>query len=163
CAVLVATHDPELIALADDRCELPAPDPAGPPPAPRRRIPADALNPLTLCLIGILAAIGSFAVQTWQVGLLALLPTVRLAPRAERPPRRPRRAAGPRPRRTAARPAAPDPGRRAEPAHAVPDRHPRRDRLLRRADLAGRAARPAAHRAAGTAGRADPARRGAAP
>ena len=84
CAVLVATHDPELIALADDRCELPAPDPAGPRPAPRRRIPADALNPLTLCLIGILAAIGSFAVQTWQGGLLALLPTVLLAPLAVR-------------------------------------------------------------------------------
>src|SRR5699024_254446 len=48
------------------------------------RIPADALNPLTLCLIGILAAIGSFAVQTWQGGLLALLPTVLLAPLAVR-------------------------------------------------------------------------------
>ncbi len=84
CAVLVATHDPELIAAAADRCELPAPDPAGPPPAPRRRIPADALNPLTLSLIGILAAIGSFAVQTWQGGLLALLPTVLLAPLAVR-------------------------------------------------------------------------------
>ncbi|WP_275542299.1 ATP-binding cassette domain-containing protein [Brachybacterium vulturis] len=84
CAVLVATHDPELIAAAADRFELPAPDPAGPPPAPRRRIPADALNPLTLSLIGILAAIGSFAVQTWQGGLLALLPTVLLAPLAVR-------------------------------------------------------------------------------
>ncbi|WP_245822666.1 ATP-binding cassette domain-containing protein [Brachybacterium avium] len=84
CAVLVATHDPELIAAAADRFELPAPDPAGPPPAPRRRLPADALNPLTLCLIGILAAAGSFAVQTWQGGLLALLPTVLLAPLAVR-------------------------------------------------------------------------------
>lgn len=54
-----------------------------PPPA-RRRIPADALNPLTLCLIGILAAIGSFAVQSWQGGLLALLPSAALAPLAVR-------------------------------------------------------------------------------
>ncbi|MDN5821658.1 MAG: ATP-binding cassette domain-containing protein, partial [Brachybacterium sp.] len=84
CAVVVATHDPVLIAAAGDRFELPAPDPAGPPPAPRRRLPADALNPLTLCLIGILAAVGSFAVQTWQGGLLALLPTVVLAPLAVR-------------------------------------------------------------------------------
>ena len=83
-AVLVATHDPELIAAADDHLALPAPDPSGPPPPPRRRIPADALNPLTLCLLGILAAIGSFAVQTWQGGLLALLPTVLLAPFAVR-------------------------------------------------------------------------------
>src|SRR5699024_10335874 len=83
-AVLVATHDPELIAAADDHLALPAPDPSGPPPPPRRKIPADALNPLTLCLLGILAAIGSFAVQTWQGGLLALLPTVLLAPFAVR-------------------------------------------------------------------------------
>lgn len=84
CAVLVATHDPELIAAADDHHALPDPDPDGPSPAPRRRIPADALNPLTLCLIGILAAVGSFAVQTWQGGLLALLPTLLLAPLAVR-------------------------------------------------------------------------------
>jgi energy-coupling factor transport system permease/ATP-binding protein len=84
CAVLVATHDPELIAVADHRTELPVPDPAGPPAPPRRRVAADALNPLTLCLLGILAAIGSFAVQTWQGGLLALLPTVLLAPLAVR-------------------------------------------------------------------------------
>lgn len=83
-AVLIATHDPELIESADHHHELPNPDPSGPPPAPRRRIPADALNPLTLSLLGILAAIGSFAVQTWQGGLLALLPTVLLAPLAVR-------------------------------------------------------------------------------
>lgn len=87
CAVLVATHDPELIGIADHRTELPAPDPAGPPPPPRRRIPADALNPLTRCLIGILAAIGSFAVESWQGGLLALAPTLLLAPLAVRTPR----------------------------------------------------------------------------
>ncbi|WP_232820296.1 ATP-binding cassette domain-containing protein [Brachybacterium sp. YJGR34] len=81
-AVLVASHDPVLVAAADHRVELP---PSDPPPAPRpRRLPADALNPLTLCLIGILAAIGSFAVQSWQGGLLALLPTALLAPLAVR-------------------------------------------------------------------------------
>ncbi|MFC7373771.1 ATP-binding cassette domain-containing protein [Brachybacterium sp. GCM10030268] len=82
-AVLAATHDPELIARADHRIELPGSE-HGVPPPPRRRIPADALNPLTLCLIGILAAIGSFAVQTWQGGLLALLPLVLLGPLAVR-------------------------------------------------------------------------------
>ncbi|GAA1488418.1 ATP-binding cassette domain-containing protein [Brachybacterium sacelli] len=85
CAVLAASHDPALIARAAERVELPSPPPEDPaPPRPRRRIPADALNPLTLCLIGILAAIGSFAVQTWQGGLLALLPLVLLGPLAVR-------------------------------------------------------------------------------
>ncbi|MEE1619227.1 ATP-binding cassette domain-containing protein [Brachybacterium sp. J153] len=79
CAVLAATHDPALVAAADARVHLPAPSAPARPPAPRR-VPADALNPLTLCLIGILAAIGSFAVSTWQGGLLALLPLVVLAP-----------------------------------------------------------------------------------
>ena len=100
-AVLVATHDPVLIERADARLDLAgqaAPDPDGAPahtsdrtpdrrigPVPRARwIPADALNPLVLSLIGILAAIGSFAVDTWQGGLLALLPTVLLAPLAIR-------------------------------------------------------------------------------
>ncbi|GAA1484616.1 ATP-binding cassette domain-containing protein [Brachybacterium fresconis] len=85
CAVLAASHDPSLIARAGDRFDLAAPDPeAVPRSRPRRRIPADALNPLTLCLIGILAAIGSFAVQTWQGGLLALVPLVLLGPLAVR-------------------------------------------------------------------------------
>jgi energy-coupling factor transport system permease/ATP-binding protein len=83
CAVLVASHDPELIARADHRVELASS--SRPPDLPRRRrIPADAMNPLTLCLIGILAAIGSFGVQTWQGGLLALLPIVLLGPFAVR-------------------------------------------------------------------------------
>ncbi|MGO3506831.1 ATP-binding cassette domain-containing protein [Brachybacterium tyrofermentans] len=84
CAVLVATHDAELIARADDCLELPGTAPDELPPAPRRQIPADALNPLTLSLIGILAAIGSFAVHSWQGGLLALVPIVLLAPLAVR-------------------------------------------------------------------------------
>lgn len=84
CAVLVASHDPELIALAHETVDLPRPADPDPLLPRRRRIPADALNPLTLCLIGILAAAGSFAVQTWQGGLLALLPLVLLAPLAVR-------------------------------------------------------------------------------
>src|SRR5699024_5631932 len=91
CAVVAASHDQALIEHADIEHRLTGPtaptDPAhGRPdrtigPVPRRRpIPADALNPLVLSLIGILAAIGSFAVQTWQGGLLALLPIVLLAP-----------------------------------------------------------------------------------
>src|SRR5690625_4877357 len=91
CAVVAASHDQALIEHADIEHRLTGPtaptDPAhGWPdrtigPVPRRRpIPADALNPLVLSLIGILAAIGSFAVQTWQGGLLALLPIVLLAP-----------------------------------------------------------------------------------
>lgn len=83
-AVLAASHDELLVAAADARHDLPAPAPdAVPTPAPRR-VPADALNPLTLSLIGILAAIGSFAVQSWQGGMLALAPTVLLAPLAVR-------------------------------------------------------------------------------
>ena len=93
CAVLVASHDPEVIAAADAVTRLPAPPPATVGAVPDRsispvrqepRIPADALNPLTLSLIGILAAIGSFAVQTWQGGLLALLPVLLLGPLAIR-------------------------------------------------------------------------------
>ncbi|WP_304502096.1 ATP-binding cassette domain-containing protein [Brachybacterium sp. FME24] len=84
CAVLVASHDPELIAAAENRLELPVPERTEEPLPHRRRIPADALNPLTLCLIGILAAIGSFAVHTWQGGLLAALPIALLGPLAVR-------------------------------------------------------------------------------
>ena len=100
-AVLAATHDPVLMQRADARLDLadgaggdaPPVPPVGSDPSPDRRIgpvprtrwiPADALNPLVLCLIGILAAIGSFAVDTWQGGLLALVPTVLLAPLAMR-------------------------------------------------------------------------------
>lgn len=94
CAVIAASHDPHLISRADTRIKIgkAGPDNATPHrpdrtvgPIPRRpRIPADALNPLTLSLIGILAAIGSFGVSTWQGGLLALLPIVLLAPLAVR-------------------------------------------------------------------------------
>ncbi|HLS73102.1 MAG TPA: ATP-binding cassette domain-containing protein [Actinomycetaceae bacterium] len=102
CAVVAASHDRALIERADtehhltgagtDRATAGSPPRAADHapdrtigPVPRSRpIPADALNPLVLCLIGILAAIGSFAVQTWQGGLLALLPIALLAPLAVR-------------------------------------------------------------------------------
>ena len=84
--MLAASHDELLVGAADHRHDLPAPE-TGTAVAPEpRRIPADALNPLTLCLIGILAAIGSFAVQSWQGGLLALAPAALLAPLAVRSP-----------------------------------------------------------------------------
>jgi len=83
-AVLAASHDELLVEAADERHALPAPRPGAAKVCAPRRIPADALNPLTLCLIGILAAIGSFAVQSWQGGLLALAPTALLAPLAVR-------------------------------------------------------------------------------
>ena len=94
CAIVAASHDPALIEFADTEYGVggrtgTGSDPRPPDrtigPVPRRRpIPADALNPLVLSLIGILAAIGSFAVQTWQGGLLALLPVALLAPLAVR-------------------------------------------------------------------------------
>lgn len=109
CTVLAATHDPHLIARADhrhelgaevgrashDRADAPASQAAagparrpdrtiGPVPRSGRPVAADRLNPLTLCLIGLLAAAGSFAVQSWQVGLLSLIPLVLLAPLAVR-------------------------------------------------------------------------------
>ncbi|GAA4524334.1 ATP-binding cassette domain-containing protein [Brachybacterium paraconglomeratum] len=107
CAVVAATHDAALIAQGDVEHHLrgsdaenggadgksvtgsgetvsTSPDRTIGPVPRARTIPADALNPLVLCLIGILAAIGSFAVQSWQGGLLALLPIVLLAPLAVR-------------------------------------------------------------------------------
>ena len=95
-AVLAATHDPALVAVAGARHHLSTgadgeqergnstPDRTIRPVTHRPRRPADALNPLTLCLVGILAAVGSYAVTSWQGGLLALLPTVLLAPFALR-------------------------------------------------------------------------------
>lgn len=95
CAVLVATHDAAMQNAANQRIDLPAPE-QGPRvtqpsrtigPIPRSRpVPADALNPLTLCLIGILAAIGSFAATTWQVGLLSVVPLLLLIPLTARGP-----------------------------------------------------------------------------
>lgn len=105
CAVLAASHDPELVARADHVLDLTrhrSEAAAGRSEAPgtgadptsvdttigrarlAHRAPADLLNPLTACLIGAFAAIGSFAVDTWQIGLVAILPTLLLAPLATR-------------------------------------------------------------------------------
>lgn len=87
CALLAATHDERLISRADAVRELPAPAADGGRPSreirpPVRRAPAGACNPLTLCAIGLLAAIGSFTVSSWQIGALALAPVALLAPLA---------------------------------------------------------------------------------
>lgn len=114
CAVLAATHDPDLVARADVRLNLAehvstadddalpaAPESAVPgaaldsvsapaydttlrPPRPPRPAPADALNPLTTLVIAVAAAVGSFAIDRWQLGLLACLLVVVLAPLAVR-------------------------------------------------------------------------------
>lgn len=101
-AVLVATHDPRLIARADAVLDLAAhrQDPAlatrpGPNPGAsgetaartllrpilrRPRALTDALNPLTLLLIAAAAAAGSFGIATWQTGLASLALVAVLAP-----------------------------------------------------------------------------------
>lgn len=101
CAIVVASHDPRVATAADEvvRLEraaahsvLSSPGPHASDgarvstdrrilPVPRApRVVADALNPLTLCAIGLLGALGSFAVTHWAGGLLALLPILLLAP-----------------------------------------------------------------------------------
>lgn len=93
-AVLVATHDPDLVARADHVLRLDGgPVDGAPAVAPDTRIgraprlhraAADRLNPLIACLVGILGAIGSVAVDDWRIGLVAAAPTVLLAPLASR-------------------------------------------------------------------------------
>lgn len=81
CAVVVSTHDADLAARADQRIALPrGPRPA--PPRARRRAVSERLNQLTMLLIGLLAMIGSFAIDTPRTGLLVLAPIVALAPLA---------------------------------------------------------------------------------
>ncbi|MFC0674183.1 ATP-binding cassette domain-containing protein [Brachybacterium hainanense] len=93
CAVIAATHDPRLVARAGAHLALgpvsaetsTSPSRAiGPVPRPGRRTPADACNPLVLSAIGLLAAIGSFGISSWQIGLAALLPVLLLSPLAVR-------------------------------------------------------------------------------
>nr|WP_283774601.1 ATP-binding cassette domain-containing protein [Brachybacterium equifaecis] len=101
-AVLVATHDPRLIARADAVLDLaahrqdralatgPGPNPgtSGETAArtllrPIRRRPralTDALNPLSLLLIAAAAVAGSFGIATWQTGLASLALVAVLAP-----------------------------------------------------------------------------------
>lgn len=82
CAVLVATHDEDLARRAGRRLVL-APGPRAIPQAARRRpAPAERLNQLTMLAIGLLAMIGSFAVDTPRTGLAVLAPIALLAPLA---------------------------------------------------------------------------------
>ena len=84
-AVLVATHDPDVVARCDRelRIEGPTSDTAAAPP-PHRRAAAAHLNQLTMLGIGLAAMIGSFAVSSLLIGALALAPTLLLAPLAVR-------------------------------------------------------------------------------
>jgi energy-coupling factor transporter ATP-binding protein EcfA2/energy-coupling factor transporter transmembrane protein EcfT len=108
CAVLIATHDERLLDQADQRIDVgdfrvgggdPA-DGGEEDPGSRReptsaaggldttvrpvrhlpRVPTDALNPLTVLLIAVAAAIGSFGVRTWPVGLVCVAVVVLLSP-----------------------------------------------------------------------------------
>ncbi|UEJ83564.1 ATP-binding cassette domain-containing protein [Brachybacterium halotolerans subsp. kimchii] len=114
CAVLAATHDPDLITRAhvsldlaehvstgDDDTLPTAPESAVPgaardstptptydttlrPPHRPRPAPADTLNPLTTIAIAVAAAVGSFAIDRWQLGLLSCVLVAVLAPLAVR-------------------------------------------------------------------------------
>ncbi|MBK0330686.1 ATP-binding cassette domain-containing protein [Brachybacterium sp. MASK1Z-5] len=122
CAVLAATHDPDLITRAhvrldlaehggtrDDDAQSASPEPAATgtalalapatapasasasasdttlrPPRRPRPAPADVLNPLTTIAIAVAAAVGSFAIDRWQLGLLSCVLVAVLAPLAVR-------------------------------------------------------------------------------
>ncbi|PWH06863.1 energy-coupling factor ABC transporter ATP-binding protein [Brachybacterium endophyticum] len=101
CAVLAATHDRELIDRADGHIDLDAhrvqharedeaaaPDTTLRPARRTRPSPADALNPLTTIVIAGAAAVGSFAVDRWQTGLVLCALVAVLAPLAVRGLRR---------------------------------------------------------------------------
>jgi energy-coupling factor transporter ATP-binding protein EcfA2/energy-coupling factor transporter transmembrane protein EcfT len=102
CTLLIATHDERLLTQADQRIDVSEhhvddtdrPDDAGAAPAPDPpdldttlrpvrhvpRVPTDALNPLTVLVIAVAAALGSFGVRTWPVGLVCVAVLVLLAP-----------------------------------------------------------------------------------
>lgn len=108
CAVLIATHDERLLDQADQRIDVrdfrvdggdaapggeehPVPgrehdaaagalDTTVRPVQHLPHVPTDALNPLTVLLIAVAAAIGSFGVRTWPVGLVCVAVVVLLAP-----------------------------------------------------------------------------------
>ncbi len=91
-AVVVATHDADLADRTDQRLTLGASLEA-PAARPDHRIapvidpgdpPAAQCNPAALLLIALGAAIGSFFVDHWLVGVLTLALTVLLAPLAVR-------------------------------------------------------------------------------
>ncbi|MFC7619783.1 ATP-binding cassette domain-containing protein [Microlunatus sp. GCM10028923] len=90
--VVVATHDQELAARADRTVELGGTGEA-PDERPDHRIapvvepgdpPAARCNPVALLIIALGAAIGSFFVSDWRVGLITLALSLLLAPLAVR-------------------------------------------------------------------------------
>ena len=93
-AVVATTHDPRLAARLGARVALAGrPVGADAGPAPDHRLapvveagtpPAGRCNPLTLLGVALLAALGSFAVDTALTGVLTLAATVLLAPLAVR-------------------------------------------------------------------------------
>ncbi|MGD7789153.1 ATP-binding cassette domain-containing protein [Propionibacteriaceae bacterium Y1700] len=92
CIVLAATHDEDLITLADQRWAIGTEHNAAPvtvdhavgeviaPGAP----PAARTNPLALLIIALAGVIGSFFVTDWLIGLITLAVTVLLSPLAVR-------------------------------------------------------------------------------
>ncbi len=93
--VVASTHDPRLAARLGPALALPGADPAevaacGPPDQRLRPVvepgtpPAGRCNPLTLLATALLAAVGSFGVDTAAVGVLTLAVTLLLAPLAVR-------------------------------------------------------------------------------
>ncbi|MCS6712516.1 ATP-binding cassette domain-containing protein [Brachybacterium sp. EF45031] len=86
-AVIAGSHDPRLIDRAGQQVTVPAPPPTPGaadttlrPVSHQPSAPSDRLNPLTAIVIATLSAVGSLAVDTWQIGLLSLLPMLLLAP-----------------------------------------------------------------------------------
>jgi len=84
CTVVAATHDPVVAARADQGIALAGGPTAEPDRVRRRDAPAAHLNQLTMLAIGLLAMIGSFAVDSPVVGALVMAPIVALAPLALR-------------------------------------------------------------------------------
>jgi len=76
-AIIVSTHDPLVVQLADEVVDLAAhrlPD----PPAASQRVPwmQRHLNPLTLMAIGVAGIVASAWVHTPLIGLIGLVPSV---------------------------------------------------------------------------------------
>lgn len=82
CAVLVSTHDESLAERGDQRLRLERGPAPRPPRTRRRRAPSERMNQLTMLLIGLLAMIGSFAIDSPLTGLAVLAPILLLAPLA---------------------------------------------------------------------------------
>lgn len=92
-AVVATTHDRRLADRLGAALELPGPAPVASADRPDHRIrpvieasapPAERCNPLALLLVAVLAGVGSFWVDSAEVGLLTLAVTLGLSPLAVR-------------------------------------------------------------------------------